>query len=184
MKISYKNYIYEAVQIPTRWYHGTDSNFDKFDINYAHNEEKSLAKFGPGFYLTQDIEIAKHYGNTIKVVELTNTSKVYSGKSKPKLTFATVGVNNIPESRKEYILSDWDENPVIAKNKLINFLMNQKTLDDQVQAIWYECFRRYEIEFMTIFSKKCDGILFEMDGKDVLVAYNPEVLNIVETINI
>lgn len=184
-KILFKNCLYESVSISKTWYHGTSVDFNEFDINYAHVEDKSIARFGTGFYLTTDLSLAKHYATSrgyIKVVELNSVDKIYNENLKPSLKLAKLAVSKIPNDKVEDILSNWDENPNVAKNKLVSFLMDTENIGEQIQSIWYDCYRYREPEFMNVFSKQLNGIIFNEKGYEVLVAYNKDNLKIVNTI--
>lgn len=176
-------YFTEETKIPEIWYHGTKTDFDKFDLKYAYLENKSIAQFGPGFYLAKDKDLAEHYaGNNgyVKTFSLSRKERIYDSESKPKLTFAKIGVNNIPKDKLDDVLSNWDENPTKAKKLLIESLMNQENLGEQIQAIWYDCFRYREPEFVKIISSVCDGITFTEKGEDILVCYNPDILKLIK----
>ncbi len=68
-------------------YHGSNRNFEKFDVKYINTGE-GLQKFGYGFYFTDNIELADHYSlkwlyecdvyNTQKFVEWDSTIDNYS----------------------------------------------------------------------------------------------------------
>lgn len=177
-------YFTEDKNIPEIWYHGTKTDFNKFDWKYAYIEQKSIAQFGPGFYLAAEDDLAKHYAGTngfVKTIKLERTNKIYESSSKPRLTFAKIGVNNIPKDKIDDVLSNWDENPFKAKKLLLESLMDQENLGEQIQAIWYDCYRYREIDFMKVFAPVCEGILFYEKGERILVAYNPEILKITHT---
>lgn len=62
-KILFKNYIFESSSnIPEILYHGSNKQFDKFEINHSDLGKNGL-KYGIGVYLTDSIDLAEYYAS-------------------------------------------------------------------------------------------------------------------------
>ena len=56
-------------------YHGTDRNFNKFDIRFFNRGSSDGGWLGYGFYLTNDIDYAKSYGDNLLKCEVTMSNR-------------------------------------------------------------------------------------------------------------
>lgn len=186
MKIAYNGFLYEAVSTTPRiWYHGTKVDFKSFEYQYAYLEN-SNAQYGPGFYLTDNIETAKGYAGSngfVKEIKLKRIGMIYKGTRKYSPNMIRGYTANMPD--KEMTLSDWDENPNTAMMKLrTSFEENNDNILELVQSIWIDCWKGHEAELVERLSKHSgiDGLLVPMGKETYLVGYNPNILQIVNTI--
>lgn len=186
--MKFKEFLLEAESkaIPDIWYHGTKTDFPKFDMKYIITEE-SIAQEGPGFYLTSDKNDAEKYAlpnGFIKTVHLEKGSKasLRNEKTPFREVFMASLVNNMPN--KEDVLSNWDENPDKALRDLKKSIMDTSdTLHEMILNVWSDCYMGNEIELVN--RLKRGGIygfvLNKQNGVKHLIAYNPDILKIVET---
>jgi hypothetical protein len=179
-------YFSESAKVLDVWYHGSKTDFDKFDLKYAITKN-SVAKHGPGFYLSdskKDAEMFVYMRATdgfIKDIKLTNSNNIKD--SSDKFTQKTVNylIDNIPE--KDIVMSNWDENETVALKKLkYSITNNSKNIEELIINVWNECYVGYEIELCNILQKlKIDGILVKNEDSTWLVCYNPNILKIINT---
>lgn len=178
--------VLEEVKVPVSevWYHGSKHDFTKFDPQYSYVEGESNARFGPGFYLTQDINEALGYagsGGFLKEVVIKNLKKIKQADGRVSGPLALKAVNSIPEDRKDSVLSNWAPSEVQAKREIyLSIVQNSQNFGDQAQTIWYECFRYREPDFCRFMAKNLDGIVYPRDGYPCIVGYNAEALQIVK----
>lgn len=192
--MNFKNYFFDKLLIEEKiesksWYHGSPVKFEKFDLDYVYIKDKSNAELGPGFYLTDNIDLAKRYstrGGYLYTVQLKRKTYIKNANSKPYSLMAQKFVKDMPD--RETVLSNWDENPFVAENKLISSLNQYNdTLIEMIQSIWTDCYNGYEKELCTRLFKKSEieGIITfgqpDYDNKpvNILVAYNPDILKII-----
>ncbi len=165
---------------PKVWYHGSPTRFEAFDYQFAYTE-KSLAQYGPGFYLASTIDEALGYAGAegfIMEVTLKRRTGLKSFKARPYLNVARY-IARMPDL--EDTLANWDENPERAKYKLADAIRDHSpNLLEQVQMIWSECYRYSEAEFVARLPVSgLDGIVMpQQHGVDFLIAYNAEILRI------
>jgi hypothetical protein len=176
--------ILEAVTISKTWYHGTTADFQKFDYQHVYNEN-SNAQYGPGFYLTDSPEIARGYANGngyLLIINLTRKGRIANQETKPKKISVEKYIQRMPD--KEDVLSNWDESPHRAASLLQQSLEeNNDTLLEMVQSVWSDCYRGHEPYFVRCLVNRSliDGILVpQQNGVNFLIAYNPDVLKIVD----
>lgn len=183
----FKEFLAEAVSraIPQIWYHGSKKDFSAFDLKYIITEE-SIAQEGPGFYLTSDAEDAEKYGlpnGFLKTVKLTSKMGIRNEKSAPfREGFMGNLINKMPD--KEDVLSNWAENPTRALYDLKKSILDSSDTGlEMAKNIWYECYKGYEIDYVTkLKSGGIDGfIVNKQNGVKHLICYNPDILKIIET---
>lgn len=187
MKVIHKGFVYEmAAKLDKVWYHGTITNFDKFDYEYAYISGKSVAQFGPGFYLTTDIELARSYATSegfIKEVTLKTKQKIKSPKAKIGINFVTSMVDNVKDLSN--VLDNWGENPREARKELINSLYQYSPeLGECSQMIWRDAYLHQEADFCREMKLHgIDGIVYTQEFKSpILVGFNVDNLIITKTI--
>ncbi len=182
--MSLKEYLVEALTIPNKYFHGSKVDFKKFDPKYIIIPS-SNALHGPGFYLSTDKDDADKYAGKsgfLHNVELTKTSNIKTKYSKIKSGFIERMVDAMPDA--EMVLSDWDEDSIKAKRRLVKSLYSTNSdIIELLQSIWFECYKNYEQDMIKEFVKEgIDGILVEMkEGVKHLICYNPDILKIVSS---
>ena len=135
----------------------TKVSLKDYDVERAIKGGKELGSAfseGPGIYFTKDINNAKQYGKNVTSGTLSKDANIISKQSK-KFSKAQIEkiLNGVPKETLKIALSNWDENPVIAKKKLITTLYNGDTAQDQLINIWADVFYHQSAnEFMKLMS--------------------------------
>lgn len=173
-------FLNEAKEIPEIWYHGSNIEFNNFDLKYAITD-KSIALEGPGFYLTTDKDDAERYGKYIHKIELIRKSRIKKNTDKFRMDFAIKLISEMPN--KEDVLSNWDENPKKAMNMLRKAVMEfTRNVKEMINNIWYDCYKGFEKEFLKkLVEGGIDGMIVNRnDGIKHLICYNPDILKFVK----
>lgn len=179
--------VMEEAKIPVSeiWYHGSPKDFTKFDPKYSFIENSSNAALGPGFYLTQDIEEALGYAGRngfLKEVHIKNLKRIKQSQAKVSGPLAMNGINSMPPDKAEDVLSNWAQNKIDAKRQIYSSIVeNSDNLGQEVQSIWYECYRYREADFCRFMAKYIDGVVFPRNGTPCIVGYNADALQIVNS---
>ena len=167
------------------WYHGTQTKFAKFDYQYAYTAN-STAQYGPGFYLTDSKELASRYANGsgyILSIDLTRRGRIINSDATPTKVDVDGFIERMPD--KESVLSNWDESQFRAVSLLKQSLKdNNETVLEMIQSIWADCYRGHEPKFIKslVMRAMIDGILIpQQNGVNFLIAYNPDILKIVDS---
>lgn len=184
--MNFKDFYTLLESVPSKkWYHGTTVDFDKFDYRYVMTD-KSNAQYGPGFYLTDDNNIARGYANGngfLKEVILKRKTYIFNDKTKPTKLNIQKYIERMPD--KLDVLSNWHESPYRAEIELYNSLKeNSDTLLELIQSVWSDCYRGYESFFVKslVMRSHVDGIIVpQQNNVNFLIAYNPDILKIVNT---
>lgn len=187
MQVIYKGLLYEARAIaPKVWYHGTKVDFNRFDYKYAH-VENSVAQYGPGFYMTTDVNEALMYAGDagfIKEIKILSRQKLKSNTAKPSYDLAQNAISLIPEEHLEYVLSNWGQDKKKAMRDLFYYMYtNQANLGDQLQSIWVDCYKNIEDVFCETIGSMIDGVVYQRPTTHLLVGYNSTNYKIVNTYN-
>lgn len=174
-----------------RAFHGSTVKIDAFTTDFAgqgHDAE------GPGIYFTSDESGASWYGENIHEVELNfNKFLIKAGPIKwdevKKILLWGLGVESeqeINEMTEEHFydteLSNWDENPRMAFNKLLSSIKQSST--DPMDAflnVWINVYRQREKEFLNNMVKLgYDGAILpnkNNTGVNHYVVYNPAIIS-------
>lgn len=199
--------IFEAYQKSNTWWHGSKSDFNRFDEQYMYTDE-ALAQSGPGFYLSNSREFSERYAESngyLYEIKPSNLSKIKNGDSPKVFAESTLDwlIRSHPEY-KEYIkngknfdfyptfLSNWSENPNEAKKELLFSIMaSSSTLLKQIQTIFADMYHNHEIELCRLLSnyKDINGLYKKIEDNDdknlyFLIVYNPNSLKIINKIKI
>lgn len=184
--ISFKRF-YESIENIKIWYHGTKIAFDSFDYKYVIKEE-SNAQYGPGFYLSDSMDVAKDYSGEegyIKRIVLTNYKNIKTQKTKYGSGLVDRLIRNIPD--KNIIYDNWGKNKIDAINNFKKTMITYNpTLLELVQSMRCDGYKKHESLFCeTLKNMKIDGFIIpQQNGVNFLVCYNPEILKTVEMIKI
>jgi hypothetical protein len=138
------------------WYHGTDANFDKFDLNFFGRTDEGW--YGKGIYFHSDEDTAKIYGK--------NLIKVKLNYEKPPLVLPL-------ENPNEYLydtLEKYNEDMIYLPKEYKSF-----SIMKIIREIGKEKFSNFIKQFHDAM------IINYVQGTSQAVVFNP---NIIEIINI
>ena len=181
-------------------YHGTPYKFEVFDsqkLGGGHDQ------YGPGFYFTSNKQTAMRYAENGYILEAKLDFKNPIPGDKPidrniaeKLLLRAHDVN----SRKELLnkfeqdeeawwespLSDWDESPETAFNKLLQSVLDQENAQESMQTIWYDGFRADNSKYMAeAYAMGIDGVILNnvfQDSNEVFaICFSPEQIQIINS---
>jgi len=172
-------------KISGSWYHGTKTEFAKFDYQCAYTKN-STAQYGPGFYLTDSKNLASGYANGVGyllTVDLIRRGRIINGNAAPTKVDIDGFIERMPD--KESVLSNWDESQFRAARLLRQSLKdNNETVLEMIQSIWADCYKGHEPKFIKslVMRAMIDGILIpQQNGVNFLIVYNPDILKIVNS---
>ena len=155
-------------------YHGSNNQFDQFDVNRVGN---GYDQNGPGFYFTLDQTEADHYGKFVNKYELIINKKV-----------PTTGRINISEIQKivkmapkykETIL-DWAETEFEGLQTYLKQMREQESQFHALVSTWYDFYKYDSPDWVINMSKLgYDGVIITGDrgygnigSKTHIIMYN------------
>jgi hypothetical protein len=172
-------------------YHGTTSEIEQFNLDQLGERSGYAPQEGPGIYFTSHPRGAMMYGGIIYRVQVDPDANLI-GDNEPGFTEEQVIhaiETRLPEGeeRREWTLSNWDEDEQVAIRKLAKAIMVHKGAKDQMQQMWVEMYETNDAQFAndmrSIFG--IDGLISERTGSrhTHYTIFNPRVLSITGTVN-
>jgi hypothetical protein len=172
---------------PTYWYHGRNNKSTSFSYDYVGRESANDNE-GPGFYFTSDLNDSKQYAHPNGIIlkckisynRLIIKTKTTHTKTDKKIILDLI--LNSPD--KDYTLMNFDENPRSALKKAIDAYVFYPEAYESYQTIWRDFYRSAPAKYLRVLSKYFDGQLTERQNLWHLVIYKPELITVVEKINL
>lgn len=167
--------IYEIVNNDLIVYHGSQSSFDKFDLNYSGNGHDLN---GPGIYFTTSKYDAITYGNYLITAKL-KLRKVITPKTKTSISVIKKLIDMSPE--KDDVLTNFAENPTKAFNNAVNQIIIPNNAKESYERVWYDFYRdenKLYCENMTKLGY--DAVKMEIVGGYHYIVLNLNAIEIVD----
>lgn len=153
-----------------------------YDVSQGIKEGKELGGAmaeGPGVYLTTDKNNALSYGKNITNVVMDKDSNILE-KGQKKLSISKINklLTSIDKETLDIALSNFDENPIIAKRNLIDAINNADDAQEQIINIWADVFYHQKPEkFMKVMADNgIDGLKIDKEKLSHYVIYNKKSL--------
>lgn len=183
-------------------YHGRTVTDPTFDLKYVGNEEAN-DQYGPGFYFTNDIEMASGYAGDSGIVikatvtidnlltdneDLTEDEVMFMIKNCPsvlEMAEHEEDTDEYLESFYETPLSDFAEDFESALYMAVDGYVGRAKLDG-MHLLWRDFYKYDPDDYLrNLIKLGYDGNLFRHeDGKLILVVYSPENINVTAVKNI
>ena len=170
-----------------RLYHGSDTEFDKFDLSLSNNESNQI--YGKGAYLIGNEKGAGNYGNVVtqwyanvraimdeeQKLTLEEAKKLYDEFGSKFLSIATGKPMDFDEFFESYLDFNPEETTVIEKMKdLAGFL--GKDVGEVMETIGYDAFRM----------QRGNGTFYTIFDPDRIIRFKEETVkatNVIEEFN-
>jgi len=185
----FKQFLIESREAPNRgiWYHG-DSNSRKHyrdqrmerDLTQQEGNDE-----GPGIYFTRSLKEAIGYaeGNGYIQTVRVKSDKFYTDDYKPSKKDKYRMLENLiewaPEERREIGLSNWDEDPVVAKKDALGQYMKWG-FQNATLGIYNDFYGSADANEWTgsMVANDIDGYWKYLDDREHLIVYDPKVVEI------
>lgn len=169
-------------KVNVAYFHGGPDreNFDGQKFDRDQHEDKNAQ--GPGIYLTSSQEDARTYrglSGSIHAVKV-NGARTYRSDAKPSRAFLEKLIDYAPDEARETGLSNWDENPNVAKQRALQSYMQEEALSAAV-AIYHDFYGATNATAFAAANVKAGVDAVEVPknlGVTHLVVYNPRVLHV------
>lgn len=182
---TFKSYLTEKKI--TGYWHGSPTKISRVDVSKLPEWDGGVLQQGPGFYITTNADDATRYaGNTGYLHQLEiNARKIVRIKGRINRTEIEKLINASPH--RDDILTNWDENPVVAFNIAVDSIMKYSTgPNDAFQSVWSDFYRREEKKYLIQMVKLgYDAIEPYSPGSDNtkhMVVLNPKSVKIIQAI--
>jgi hypothetical protein len=161
----------------------TPITLEKYNPNAGIEAGKELGQSmaeGPGIYFTTHPKNAASYGKNITEANLSTGAKIIDKHEKP-LSRASINsmLNKVDKETLDNALSNWDENPRIARNMLLDAIHENATPQEQLMSIWADVFYHQSPDkYMDLMAKsKIAGMEIEKEGLSHFVVYDKKALS-------
>lgn len=157
-------------------------NFDATKGLIMGKELGSSMSEGPGIYFTSNIKDAERYGENITVAKIEKSANIitdYSEKIKTEKIKKILDM--IDKEILDIALSNFNENPYIAKKMIIDEINKYDNPKEQLMSIWADVFyHQNPHEFIDVIVKNgIDGIKVKKQGFNHYIIYNKMSVRIV-----
>lgn len=166
----------------TVWYHGSRSKITQFTLD-ALGTGSGADEYGPGVYLTNNIDDAKMYGGYIHTVEASQIKrKLLTPTTRTLPNGIKILINASPD--RDDSLSNWDENLRRALDKAVSDICEYRpTYIDAMIQTWADFYSGNSKLFLEMVS----SARFGYDGYERMassnikhfICWNPTILRVV-----
>jgi hypothetical protein len=168
------------------WYHGDANRRHGFhDQKMDRDANQDGNAMGPGIYFTRDYTQARSYAwpkGWIYTVNLrTPQSHVILAESQPSTTTLRHLIALAPADSRETGESNWDENPLRARELAIKAYGQSATAMDAILGIYHDFFgQRAEAFTQAMFKIGYTACLHRLPEVDHAVVYAPSIIQVVK----
>ncbi len=166
------------------WYHGDAARRSGFsDQRMDRPRDQDQNAMGPGIYWTRDLEQARGYAfpkGYVYAARMNTTRSRVIGESTPPQRGKVLALlaQATPENR-EAGLSDWDENPVRARENLIRACLANERMLDAMLEVYRGFFTTPEEYAAAVVQAGFDAFVHELPEVDHLIVWNPSIIDVV-----
>ena len=161
------------------WYHGRTVDSEVFDLKYVGRDEAKDQE-GIGFYFTKDKDDASGYAapnGVVLTVEL-KPRKLVSLSQPAKGSDVDFLIDHAPDL--EGTLSNWDENPTVAKRKAKKAMLASSSAKETFESIWFDFYKSEPKLFLEkMISLGYDGHQASRTEKHIII-YNPKAIKVIK----
>jgi len=160
------------------WFHGRTVDSEVFDLKYVGRDEAKDQE-GIGFYFTKDKDDASGYAapnGVVLTVEL-KPRKLVSLSQPAKGSDVDFLIDHAPDL--EGTLSNWDENPTVAKRAAKKAMM-APTAKETFESIWFDFYKTEPKLFLEkMISLGYDGHRAARTEQHIIM-YNPKAIKVIK----
>lgn len=167
------------------WYHGDANRRSTFSDQEMDHDNGSVDgnAIGPGIYWTRDPVQARGYahpsGYVYTATMKTSATRILHENTKATRTMLAKFLDAAPEESRQYGLTNWDENPVTARQKALQAYLNSSTAHEALISIYHDFYgHEYNLFAKAMTALGFDAFLHALPGVDHLIIYNPAVIRI------
>lgn len=161
------------------WYHGRTVDSEVFDLKYVGREEAKDQE-GVGFYFTKNKKDALGYAGSngvVLTVEL-KPRKLVSLSQPAKESDVDFLIDHAPDL--EVTLSNWDENPTVARRAAKKAMMRPLKAKDTFESIWFDFYKNEPKLFLEkMISLGYDGHQAARTDEHLII-YNPKAIKVIK----
>jgi hypothetical protein len=174
----------QLIKISQEIYRGDTTPISIADLNPEYGtkvlgkELGASASEGPGIYFTTSEKDARMYGQNITKANVHNANIISPSHSPLNRNAVNKILDDVNPDKIEIATSNWNENPIIGREMILDSIMSEENPVDQLMSIWAEVFyHQNPSDFMNLMTKNgIDGIIIPKKNLAHYVIYNIQAL--------